>query len=44
MYPILSYFTEQNVNIAHIDGVGTVGQVHDRIVEEIEAHNLTVEK
>jgi adenylate kinase len=44
MYPILSYFTEQNVNIVHIDGVGTVGQVHDRIVEEIEAHNLTVEK
>lgn len=43
MYPILSYFTEQGVNIAHIDGVGTVGQVHDRIVEEIEAHNLIVE-
>lgn len=43
MYPILSYFTEQNVNIVHIDGVGTVGQVHDRIVEEIEAHGLTVE-
>ena len=43
MYPILSYFTEQGVNIAHIDGVGTVGQVHDRIVEELEAHKLTVE-
>lgn len=43
MYPILSYFTEQGVNIAHIDGVGTVGQVHDRIVEEIEAHGLTAE-
>lgn len=43
MYPILSYFTEQGVNITHIDGVGTVGQVHDRIVEEIEAHKLTVE-
>ena len=42
MYPILTYFTEQGVNIAHIDGVGTVGQVHDRIVDEIEAHNLTV--
>ncbi len=40
MYPILSYFTEQNINITHIDGVGTVGQVHDRIVEELEAHNL----
>lgn len=43
MYPILTYFTEQGVNIAHIDGVGTVGQVHDRIVDEIEAHNLTVD-
>lgn len=43
MYPILSYFTEQGVNITHIDGVGTVGQVHDRIVEELEGHNLTVD-
>ena len=43
MYPILSYFTEQGVNIAHIDGAGTVGQVHDRIDEELERHNLTSE-
>lgn len=43
MYPILSYFTDQGINIAHIDGVGTVGQVHDRIVEELEGHNLTAE-
>lgn len=43
MYPILTYFTEQGINITHIDGVGTVGQVHDRIVEELEGHNLTVE-
>lgn len=40
MYPILSYFTEQGVHIAHIDGVGTVGQVHDRIMEEVEACKL----
>jgi adenylate kinase len=40
MYPILSYMTEQNVNIVHIDGVGTVGQVHDRIMEELAAHGL----
>lgn len=40
MYPILSYLTEQNINIVHIDGVGTVGQVHDRITEELEAHGL----
>lgn len=43
MYPILSYFTEQGINIAHIDGVGTVGQVHDRIVEELEGHGLVAE-
>ncbi len=40
MYPVLGYFTEQGVNIVHIDGVGTVGQVHDRIMEELEAHKL----
>jgi len=40
MYPILSYLTEQGVHIAHIDGVGTVGQVHDRIMEEVEACKL----
>lgn len=44
MYPILSYFTEKGVNIAHIDGVGTVGQVHDRIAEEIQAHGLGLER
>lgn len=40
MYPILSYLTEKGVNIVHIDGTGTVGQVHDRIMEELEAHKL----
>lgn len=40
VYPILSYLTEQGVNIAHIDGTGTVGQVHDRIMEELIACKL----
>lgn len=40
MYPILSYFTEQGISIAHIDGTGTVGQVHDRIMEELQAYKL----
>jgi adenylate kinase len=40
MYPILSYFTEEHINIVHIDGTGTVGQVHDRIMEELEACKL----
>lgn len=40
MYPILSYFTESGINIVHIDGTGSVGQVHDRIMEELEACKL----
>lgn len=41
IYPILSYFTEEGIHIAHIDGTGTVGQVHDRIMEELQAYKLT---
>lgn len=37
IYPILSYLTDQGVATAHIDGTGTVGQVHDRIEAELEA-------
>lgn len=37
MYPILSYFAEKGVQIIHLDGTGTVGEVHDRIQTEIEA-------
>ena len=40
MYPILSYLTDQGVHVAHIDGTGTVGQVHDRIEAELEACSL----
>jgi len=40
MYPILNYFTEQGVNIVHIDGAGTPGQVHDKVVAELEARKL----
>ncbi len=36
IYPILAYFNEQHITIAHVDGTGTVGQVHDRIVAELE--------
>lgn len=37
IYPVLSHFADRGAKITHIDGVGTVGQVHDRIVEELEA-------
>lgn len=40
IYPILTYLTEQGVNIAHVDGTGSVGQVHDKIMEELEACKL----
>lgn len=40
IYPILTYLTEQGVRIAHVDGTGTVGQVHDRIMDELAACKL----
>lgn len=40
IYPILNYFTEQGVNIVHIDGSGTPGQVHDKVIEELAARKL----
>lgn len=44
IYPILTYLTDEKVRIAHIDGTGTVGRVHDRIEAEIEALGLTTKK
>jgi adenylate kinase len=40
IYPILTYLTEKKVRIAHIDGTGTIGQVHDRIEDELETCNI----
>lgn len=40
IYPILTHLTEKGIRITHIDGTGTVGQVHDRIMNELEATNL----
>jgi adenylate kinase len=40
IYPILTYFTDSKVKISHIEGAGTVGQVHDRVVAEIETLGL----
>lgn len=40
IYPILTYLTEKKIRVVHIDGVGTVGEVHDRIQAELEACNL----
>ena len=40
MYPVLNYLTEQQVSVVHIDGTGTVGQVHDRVVAELTSREL----
>jgi adenylate kinase len=40
MYPVLNYLTEQNVPVVHLDGNGTVGQVHDRVVAELTSREL----
>lgn len=40
MYPILSMFTENNIPVVHIDGVGSVGEVHDRIYKELEDRGI----
>lgn len=40
IYPILAYFNEQHVPIVHIDGTGSVGNVHDRIQSELEICSL----
>lgn len=38
--PILEYFTEIGVPIEHINGVGKVGEVHDRIETVLEDYKI----
>jgi adenylate kinase len=40
MYPILGYLTDQHIPVVHIDGVGTVGEIHDRIFAEIQSRGI----
>lgn len=40
MYPILGLMTDQHIPVVHIDGVGTVGEVHDRIYQELEDRGI----
>jgi adenylate kinase len=40
IYPILDYLNDLGVYITHLDGTGTVGQVHDRIEAELVSHGL----
>jgi adenylate kinase len=40
MYPVLSYFADKGIKIVHLDGTGSVGQVHDKITAELEHSQL----
>lgn len=40
MYPILGLFSDQHIPVVHIDGVGTVGEIHDRIFAELQSRGL----
>lgn len=35
MYPVLSIFAEDGIKIVHLEGVGTAGEVHDKIYDEV---------
>ncbi|NCU30643.1 nucleoside monophosphate kinase [Candidatus Saccharibacteria bacterium] len=35
IYPILDYFNDENIPIVHMGGVGTVGEIHDKIEKEL---------
>ena len=35
IYPLLDFMNDNEVPIAHIDGVGTVGEIHDKIEAEL---------
>ncbi len=38
--PILDYFAKAGIKVVEVDGTGSVGQVHDRIMEELVKCNL----
>lgn len=40
MVPIIDYFKQQSFDVIEIDGNGTVGQVHDRIMDELQKRKL----
>lgn len=35
MYPVLGIFAEQGIKIVHLNGIGSAGEVHDRIYSEV---------
>ncbi len=41
MYPILSLLSDNGIPVVHIDGVGPVGEIHDRIFAELQSRGLS---
>lgn len=44
IYPILDFLNSTDVPIVHIDGVGTVGEVHDKIEAELVDRGIVKER
>jgi hypothetical protein len=40
MYPILGLFSDRHIPVVHVDGVGNVGEIHDRIYAELKARGI----
>ena len=40
MYPVLGIFAEDDVRVVHVEGVGTAGEVHDKLFAELDANGL----
>lgn len=40
MYPILGLFSDDHIPVVHVDGVGSVGEIHDRIYTELQSREL----
>lgn len=38
--PVLGYFETRGVGVLRINGQGTVGEVHDRLIQELKQRNL----
>lgn len=40
IYPILDFFNDKHIPIVHMSGVGTVGEVHDKIERELSDRGI----
>ncbi len=40
MYPVLGTFAEGGIRVVHIEGIGTAGEVHDKLHAELAANGL----